>query len=250
MRVLHRVAQLQEQRDPLAHAAAMAFAPCAQAFARHVFHRQPRRAVRQFAAVEDAADVRMPQLRQDPAFLRKTLTAAVVDREARHDLDRDPLLEIAAAFGQIHHAHAAPADLTHQPERTDVADVADRIGQLGGQHAARGVGAVGFVDRQQPPQARGQRRMRPVQFDQSLRLGLGLQFAQGLEQLRLVDGAFFPGAALRGLFLPGALNHPRRAPRRSDRSARPVRTGNDGSRSRATAPSLRRSVRWSIRRRI
>ena len=178
VRVLHRVAQLQEQRDPLAGIAAMVRAPCAQAFARHVFHRQPRRAVGQFAAVEDAANVRMSQLRQDPALLREAFAAGIVDRKARHDLDRDLLFETAAPFGQIHHTHAAAADLAHQPERADVADVAQRIRQFCDQYAACGVGAVGFINRQQPPQPRRQLGMRPVQFDQPLRLRLGIQFAQ------------------------------------------------------------------------
>ena len=58
---LHRIAQLQEQIDASAQVGAAMRAPRAQRFTGHEFHRQPRRAVLQRIAVENAADVGVAQ---------------------------------------------------------------------------------------------------------------------------------------------------------------------------------------------
>ena len=73
------------------------------------------------AGVEQAGDVRMLQAREDPPLVPEPAQRFRHGQAGRQELHRDLLLElVVAALGQPDRAHAAAADLAHEPVRSDV----------------------------------------------------------------------------------------------------------------------------------
>ena len=86
-----------------------------------VLHHQVGLAQRRGAAVEQAGDVGMFQLGQNPAFDQKALDQLRTQPGRTHQLHGRALLELAVnALGEIDHAHAAFAEPACQPVRADV----------------------------------------------------------------------------------------------------------------------------------
>ncbi len=143
VRVFHRGANLQEDGQPFRNGKAAAIAVTVDRLAFDVFHHQERNAFGGDAAVEQASDVGMREVRQDLALGDKARHEEFRGEVRAQKLERDRLLELAVgAMGQVHSAHSAvgqgPVDLP-RPET-----FARRHGGAGGRigsHGARRGGA-------------------------------------------------------------------------------------------------------------
>ena len=110
VRVLHRVAQLAEEREPVVDRGAAGVAPGGDRFALDVLHDQKRPAVGGDAAVEQRRDVGVLEIREDLSLATESGERELGIQSALDQLDRDPLSVFVGPHSFVDRAHAAHAD--------------------------------------------------------------------------------------------------------------------------------------------
>ncbi len=117
MRVLHRVADLQEERDALLQRGVGARAVFRERLALQVLHHEVR-AVVEHAAIQQPRDVRMLQARENLALRVEAAQHGLGVHAVLDHLDRGALLELpVVALGEVDRAHPAAADFAHHAPR-------------------------------------------------------------------------------------------------------------------------------------
>ena len=116
VRVLDRVTDAAEEREPFAHGQPLRRAVDVDRFALDVLHDDVRHAGLRRSGIEQARDVRVIERRENAPLLEKPSQRDRIDEIAGNHLDRDELLEpIVVARPQIDDAHPAAAELAHDP---------------------------------------------------------------------------------------------------------------------------------------
>ena len=111
MRVLHRIAELEEQRDALVEGGIAGVAMAVDRLARHVFHREERRASVRDTDVHQRRDVGMVQLGERTLLGRETLELGGARAQAVHGLQCDPAHHAAVvAPREVDGTHATLAE--------------------------------------------------------------------------------------------------------------------------------------------
>ena len=119
VRVVDGRAHGADQRDAFFGRESPAVAVGVDRLAVDVLHDEVGRAVRRAPAVEQPRDVRVLQRRQDLPLHAQPALHLAREHAAADQLDRDLLLVLlVGALGEIHIAHAAGAELAHDPVRT------------------------------------------------------------------------------------------------------------------------------------
>jgi hypothetical protein len=123
VRVLHRIADRREQAQAGAQVQFPFTAVVGDRPSLDVFQDEVGNARRRQAAVDQARDVRVLQMREDLPFLAEALQQA--EGGVGQQFDRDALFEMAVgALGQQHDAHAAAPEFAHDAPHADA--VAER----------------------------------------------------------------------------------------------------------------------------
>ena len=114
MRVLHGGADLDEQFESLLHRQISIVAIHVNGFAIHMFHDQVRRAVFEFATVDESCYGRMIQGGQNMSFTVKAAAQSRMQDGMMQHLDGHGLLVLGVIpLASIHRAHAALAQNGH-----------------------------------------------------------------------------------------------------------------------------------------
>jgi hypothetical protein len=119
VRVLHRLADLREQREPLADRQGVRVAEAGDRLALHMLHREAGPALLRESAVEHLGDVGMVHHRQRLALLLESRDHLLRVKAEAHDLERDALDERLAPFRKPHLAETAFAERRDEPVRAD-----------------------------------------------------------------------------------------------------------------------------------
>ena len=116
-----RPAGAEEQLDARAQVEPVGVAVGVDRPAVHVLHREVRQPIVGDAAVEQRGDVRMRETGQDVALGEEAIAQRRIEHGRARQLERDqPLIDAVGPAGEIHHAHAAVANLPQQFVRTDL----------------------------------------------------------------------------------------------------------------------------------
>jgi hypothetical protein len=133
---LHGRAEQQEELQPRRRLQVARVGVIDERSALDELHHQIRQAVRRAAAVEQARDVRVIQAGEDLPFGAEPPHDRLGVHSALEDLQGDALVEdVVVAHGQEDRAHAALAELAHEP-----------VGAQARVHAWRAVGGVDAGD--------------------------------------------------------------------------------------------------------
>jgi hypothetical protein len=120
MGVLHRLADAAQQREAGLQRQPARLAVGDDGLALHVLHGEIGATVLAHAPVEEACDRRVLQARQDLPLAPEALQHLRRVQAPLDELDGGALVEPAVPpLGQVHHTHAAPAQLAHHPPGPD-----------------------------------------------------------------------------------------------------------------------------------
>ena len=120
MRVLHRVARLREQTQPLSHTKPACVAEVRDRVALHILHRKVRPTRRRQATIDHLRDVRMVHHRKRLPLLLEARDHALRVHARLDDLERDALREGMPALGQPHCSKTTLAELRDEFVRTNL----------------------------------------------------------------------------------------------------------------------------------
>jgi len=120
VRVNHRVADFQKQAHPRRYSKPFAIAVVYQRQPLHVLHDEVRLALRRGAAIQQARDAVMLQLREDLALPAEPPLHAGIATPAGNQLDGHLLAILAVRpFAQVDHTHTAVAQLAQDAILSD-----------------------------------------------------------------------------------------------------------------------------------
>jgi hypothetical protein len=120
VRIVHGVRDSAEERKPFLDREPVTVAVLVYRLSFDVLHDQVRPAVGRDAAIVQSSDVRMIERGEDLALGFEPAAHFVGIHPGTHDLDRDGSPELSVvAFGEIHDAHTAAADLARETVGSD-----------------------------------------------------------------------------------------------------------------------------------
>ena len=181
VRVADRLADLQEQVQPLVEVERARVAPVGDRFALDVLQRQVGLVVAADAGIEQARDVRMLQPRQDLPFAGEAQAQVRIGEAGAQQFQRDAaLVEPVVAARQPDLAHAAFAEHALEPVRTD-AGIGPRAGHRRDQRLGQEIlGAV--LQHQQFLEIGGELRILHAQCGKPLRARCVVELEHRIEQ--------------------------------------------------------------------
>ncbi len=120
VRVLHALADLAEQPEPVRYREAARVAVPVDALSDHVLHGEPRPAARGEAAIDEPRDARTFEHREDAALLVEPANEVLICVGVTDQLEGDTLVERAlVALGEEYGAHASMTDPADNAEGAD-----------------------------------------------------------------------------------------------------------------------------------